>query len=130
MRALGLWVGVASLIASPAFGQVSQGGGVTPAAKEAKAFTDCYGAIHLQMAAQRVTPERYKMVAEGACLDEERATLDAAEAYFSAMDGGHSDVTARTMQNLRAFHRQFRAQQISQYAVMYETAQQQRGVQP
>lgn len=129
MKALGVWIGAAALLASPAFGQGSQEGGTTPAAREAKAFTDCYGAIHLQMAAQRVTPERYQMVAEGACLDEERATLDAAEAYFKAMDGGHSDVTARTMQNLRAFHRQFRAQQISQYTVMYETAQK-RGGQP
>lgn len=130
MKALGVCIGAAALLTSPAFGQASQGGGGTPAGSEAKAFTDCYGAIHLQMVAQRVTPERYQMVAEGACLDEERATLDAAEAYFKAMDGGHSDVTARTMQNLRAFHRQFRVQQISQYTVMYETAQKPRGNQP
>ncbi len=97
---------------------------------EAAALWRCFERTTFPLIDQNVTPERYKLAMEGACLDEERKVLEAAEAYLSAMDQGYSEITARTMAKLRSYHRDMRAQMISRYVVGYETTMSSRKSQP
>ncbi|WP_395670857.1 hypothetical protein [Phenylobacterium sp.] len=54
---------------------------------------------------------------------EEDASLTEFETYLRAWDRGHSDVTAKSVQNARAGYRRVRLQTVSDYTLRYEARQ-------
>ena len=112
-------------LASAALAQPAGTPAIAP--EEAKAFSGCIGMIGGQMRVQRITPERFQMVMQGACAEEERALLAASERDFDAMPGGgisYDDkkaITRRNLGRLAENYRQFRLRQVSDYTVWYET---------
>ncbi len=112
-------------LASSSLAQTAGTPAVAP--EEAKAFSSCIGMISGQMRVQRITPERFQIVMQGACADEERALLAASERDFDRMPGGgisYDDkkaITRRSLGRLADNYRQFRLRQVSDYTVWYET---------
>lgn len=93
------------------------------AGAEVKTLWACFKRVLTPVIDQLVTPERFKMVVDGACLTEEQAMLQAAEAHLRAMDQGYTQITDRTLADLRAANGRERAKLVSNYVVLYETAQ-------
>lgn len=113
-----MWaVMTAELLASAARAQVPE-----PPRQKQLEFIACFNATRAVLEEKRVTPERYQMAIEGACLREEQASLDEFEAYLRSWDRGNSDITAKTMEDTRGDYRRFRAQAVSKYTVAYETS--------
>lgn len=116
-------MGVASLLASSALAQTSDTPQPVVAHQERMELAACMDATTAQMKDKRATPERYQMVMEGACLDEEGAWLKAFEAWAKGMDQGYSAITEKTMRKLVAFAAQSRRENVSRYTFWYETSQ-------
>lgn len=120
MKALSVAVGGLVLLVQPAFGQSVSAPSNVPAPIESEAFLKCFQEVSKAALSKRPTPERYKLIADGVCLDEERKLLSATEAYLKRMDGGRSDVTERSMQAVRRYHAQLRTQRVAEYTFLYE----------
>lgn len=91
------------------------------AERELAAWWSCMERTVIPMADRRATPERFKMAVEGACLTEQQAALDAAEAFLRQGDEGYAQITMRTVGKLNDTLQQERAKLVSSYVVAYET---------
>lgn len=110
-----LLVGGSAVCATPAASEPIM------ADKETAILFECIRRVTTPLLDARVSPERFKMAMDGACLAEERDALSAAEAHLSTMDGGYRHITEKTMAEVRQTLREVRAEIVSGYVVDYET---------
>lgn len=95
------------------------------AATETAAFIECIQTVYKKMAASGVTPERFELVINGACIPEADTMATATEAAFMRMGAGtlsyadNKETTDHVMVKWHASLRAYIARLLSDYTASY-----------
>jgi hypothetical protein len=95
------------------------------AATETAAFIECIQTVYKKMAASGVTPERFELVINGACIPEADTMATATEAAFMRMGAGtlsyadNKETTDQVMVKWHASLRAYIARLLSDYTASY-----------
>ena len=114
--------------------QAASPGELGPAAQaEIASYLNCFKATDGQLRAGKVTPERYEMAMEGACLAQYDAATKEMKAHLEALPhpgvsyDDAQEITANTMSSIESSDHRLRKQHVSAYVLWFSSAERNTG---